>query len=243
MCRECVSVYTPPRWQVVRRRPQIWVGALIAIVSATLFAQVLDGVLEKGDLSVIDPVVEQRVPALRDGFLNVVADLLALLGSEVCLGVFAAALVFWVWTQWGDRLLAGVLAASMVVTAGLIVGVKDLVGRVRPEAWAVYGPPDPSPAFPSGHTVGTTVFLGLVAAVLCLRHRNLAVRVAAITSWALGSVAVGASRVYLGYHWATDVVAGLVIGVGVLALTAIAVDVLRVRRPGWSPAAAVESSA
>lgn len=229
--------------RTVLRRPLVWGGGLLLAACLALMAQLVDGVLEAGDLSAIDPLVEQRVPALRDGLLNVVADVLALLGSEVCLGVFAAALVFWVWAQWGDRLLAGVLAASMAVTAALIVGVKDLVGRVRPEAWAVYGPPDPSPAFPSGHTVGTTVFLGLVAAVLCLRHRNLAVRVAAITFWVLGSLAVGASRVYLGYHWTTDVVAGLVLGVGVLAVTAVVVDVLRVRRPSWSPARSAERSA
>lgn len=226
-------------WRTAWRRPAVAGGALLALVSVGLFAQLVDGVLERGDLSVIDPVVEQRVPALRDSVLNVVADVLALLGSEVCLGIFAAVLVFWVWTQWKDRLLAAVLTASMAVTAGLIVGVKDLVGRVRPASWAVYGPPDPSPAFPSGHTVGTTVFLGLVAGLVVLRWSSWWVRATALGGWVLGSVAVGASRIYLGYHWATDVVAGLVLGMGILALTIVAVDLLRHRRPSWTPAARI----
>lgn len=218
------------------------VSSFVLLASAALTAQLVDGVLEKGDLSLLDPVVEQRVPGLRDSTLTVVADLLTYLGSEVGIAIFAAVLVFWVWVQWRDRLLAAVLVGWMAATAALIVGVKHLVDRVRPAAWAVAGPLDTSPAFPSGHTLGTTVFLGLLAGVIALRFRSRWVRVAAVAGWMVGSLGVGASRVYLGYHWTTDVVAGLVMGVGVLAVTAVVVEALRVRCAGWSPTRVVEAA-
>ncbi|QIM22134.1 phosphatase PAP2 family protein [Phycicoccus sp. HDW14] len=212
-------------------------GSLLLIVSVVATAQLIDGVLEHGDLSIFDPVVERRVPGLRDSALTVVADLLTYLGSELSIAVFAAVLVLWVGVQWRDRRLASVLVAAMVATAGLIVGVKHLVNRLRPEAWATYGPPDGSPAFPSGHTLGTTVFLGLLAGVVIVRFRQRWVRVLAVGAWLIGSVGVGASRVYLGYHWTTDVLAGLAMGIGVLAVTAIAVEALRLRWTGWTPGA------
>ncbi len=67
------------------------------------------------------------------------------------------------------------------------------------------GPVDSSYSFPSGHTLGSAVLLGIVLLLLVPMIRARAPRVVAtagITALALG---IGLSRVYLGYHWASDV--------------------------------------
>jgi undecaprenyl-diphosphatase len=75
------------------------------------------------------------------------------------------------------------------------------------------------------------VFFGLAAALAMTRVRSARARAGIVAAWALASVAVGLSRIYLGYHWLTDVMAGWSIGLGVLALTALAWTALAARPP------------
>ena len=124
-------------------------------------------------------------------------------------------------------LLALVLSVPGVML--LNVGVKNLVQRARPHF------DDPvltltTYSFPSGHTAGATVFYGFLAAFLLSHPRAqpwrgwiLAVAVAMI-------VLVGVSRIYLGVHYLTDVVAALVEGVLWLAICLAGVRALWRRR-------------
>lgn len=108
------------------------------------------------------------------------------------------------------------------------------------------GPVDSSYAFPSGHTLNATVFFGLVAALALTRVRSRLGRVAVVLAWLGASLAVGASRLYLGYHWLTDVLAGWSIAAVVLSLAAIGYWLLRARRlratPDEDRAARVETA-
>jgi membrane-associated phospholipid phosphatase len=214
------------------RHRVLWVCAVAFAGSVAAAMQLTDGVLENGDLSRVDPIVAVAVPSERTSALTVVARFMDLVGSTAVVGALAVVLVVVLWFRVRDRVAAAWVAAAMGTAGILILGVKHLVGRVRPGADLVLGAVDTSPAFPSGHTLGTTVFLGLVAGLALTRSRSLAVRWVAVAGWLLGSVAMAASRVYLGYHWMTDVLAGLALGSAVLALTALAVvGARRGRRP------------
>ncbi|ROO86119.1 undecaprenyl-diphosphatase [Actinocorallia herbida] len=97
-------------------------------------------------------------------------------------------------------------AAIGVLLAGRLVryACAELLNRARPEQtdWAV---PAFGHAFPSGHTAGATIIAVLFVAAL----RGTGPR-ALVVGWALG---VGLTRVYLGVHWPTDVLAGFCFGV------------------------------
>lgn len=134
----------------------------------------------------------------------------------------------------------------MVASAALTLLVKTLVERTRPPTATMLGPVDSSYAFPSGHTLNATVFFGLVAALALTRVRSRLGRVAVVLAWLGASLAVGASRLYLGYHWLTDVLAGWSIAAVVLSLAAIGYWLLRARRlratPDEDRAARVETA-
>ncbi|MEQ1698497.1 MAG: phosphatase PAP2 family protein [Ilumatobacteraceae bacterium] len=104
----------------------------------------------------------------------------------------------------GELLLANVL--------------KLVVRRDRPNVLHLVGAHGFS--FPSGHTVSAAAAWTAVALVLG-RGRHRRVRAALAGGAALISVSVAASRALLGVHWLTDVLAGLAIGWGWFALTAI----------------------
>ncbi|MCZ7413217.1 MULTISPECIES: phosphatase PAP2 family protein [unclassified Streptomyces] len=132
---------------------------------------------------------------------------------------------------------AGWLATATLTAFAVQNGLKALTARERPQ-W-----PDPVDsarlyAFPSGHAMTATVVCGVLLVVV-LRHapaaglpggRRLRAAVAAVAVCSV--LGVGVTRVYLGVHWPSDVLAGWLFGGAVTA--ASAVPFLR-RRPGSGP--------
>jgi undecaprenyl-diphosphatase len=112
---------------------------------------------------------------------------------------------------------AVVVATAVGGSAFLIVAVKILVGRQRPGLVDRLGPPDTSYSIPSGHTLDSAVLLAVVVWLLWPTASRLA-RAGLVAGAIVLAVGVGASRVYLGYHWLTDVLASGLVAVGWLSL-------------------------
>ena len=119
--------------------------------------------------------------------------------------------------------------AILVATAGrpfLELGIKALVDRQRPgTSQLVRGR---GPSFPSGHVMASVALWGLVPAVVALYTHRRAVWWAVVGLMGVVVLSIAACRVYLGVHWATDAVAGLVVGAfGLAALDRLMVRVHR----------------
>lgn len=130
-----------------------------------------------------------------------------------------------------ERLHYWLLALAASVPGGMLVNVllKYSYQRVRPQfdaplvSLSTY-------SFPSGHTSGAMLFYGLLVAFLFSRVRAWPARVA-IVLLALALVAlVGLSRVYLGAHYLSDVLAAAAFGLAWLAVCVTATSTLRRHR-------------
>lgn len=186
-------------------------------VAGTAFVVLADSVAEGDGLSSLDPAVAADVIEHRTGALTMAAQLLTFLGSEVVVGVLAMALVVILLGRRGPK--PAILAAvAMAVSAGLTVGVKTTIGRARPGESDRLGPFDSSYSFPSGHTLNSTVLLGLVCLFLVPLMPRRRARLGAYGLSLLLAVGVGASRIYLGYHWTTDVLASWTLAVMTLTI-------------------------
>lgn len=212
--------------------------ALLAVVAlgVALTGLLADGARERGDLAAHDPSVTAWFVHARTPTLDAVAQVITMVGSEPSVGILTLLVVAWLVLSRRDWTSAVLFVGTMGMTAVVIKSLKHLVGRHRPPASDVLGPLDSSFAFPSGHALYTTVFFGLVAGLLLARTRSRAGRVLVVLGWVLASAVVGASRVYLGYHWLTDVVASWALAMAVLACAAAAWRVCR-EHPLPSPAA------
>jgi undecaprenyl-diphosphatase len=109
----------------------------------------------------------------------------------------------------------------MLGTVGLELFFKGAVGRLRPE----FVPHPSADSFPSGHTLAAAILgAGLVVVYLpvCRRAWQRAALFAGGVAWPL---LIGLSRIYLGRHYLTDVLGGLLLGVawvlGALALSLV----------------------
>nr|WP_230414945.1 phosphatase PAP2 family protein [Micromonospora tarapacensis] len=145
----------------------------------------------------------------------------------------AAALVLVIWLiRRGARRLA-VWVATTVLLGGLLGPLlKLLVGRHRPDL-ADPVAEAPGLAFPSGHALNAVLAAGVLVVVFLPRAGDrstarLAVRLGAL----LIALVTGLSRIALGVHWTSDVLAGWLLGVAVVAATSTAFAVWPRAWPG-----------
>ena len=113
-------------------------------------------------------------------------------------------------------LLAGILLSGM----GLSLTIKVWVGRPRPQ-WVAHLDDTSLQSFPSGHALNSTLFYLAVALLLAPFLRQRGERWALYAVAASLSVAIGVSRIALGVHYPTDVIAGWVIGAAWLWLCVV----------------------
>jgi len=230
----------PPVPRCSQRTLFFWAAGLLLAGDAlfwTLYAQVQT----TSGLVLLDGPVHDLVLAIRGPFLTalfgaVSAATSPLWMSVICVGFCAA---WWIRRRelWRPALLLFAMAFTVVVTGV----VKEWVDRPRPPARDFLLGPDDALSFPSGHTAGTAVFLFVLAYFLASRSGQRSTAVLAPAAALAGTLLVAFSRVYLGYHWMSDVLASLGLG---LAVTAVVVFADAVRRgPGGAVSGAAISGA
>lgn len=118
-----------------------------------------------------------------------------------------------------DRAVPALLAATVLGQFAVTNGIKEIVERARPDISRLTGFAGSS--FPSGHAAAAAATFAVVA-LLAGRRRSRPAR-AVIAGVAVAvAVIVAGSRVLLGVHWLTDVLAGLAVGWAWFALWSIA---------------------
>ncbi|MGZ0147740.1 phosphatase PAP2 family protein [Kribbella sp. WER1] len=208
------------------------VGLLFTLLGTIAFVVQADAAVEGDGLAAFDPQLTANFVAHRTDVLSFFARAITFVGQVpvlTALTVVVAGLIRLRIHRWRP---AVVLAAGMVGAALLTYVLKVLIGRHRPDAHLVIGTIDTGFSFPSGHTLSGTVFFGLLAALLWYTGVSRAVKIAGTALAVVLSIAMGLSRVYLGFHWATDVLAGWTVAVTWLGLLATVVHLVSSSRAG-----------
>jgi undecaprenyl-diphosphatase len=111
----------------------------------------------------------------------------------------------------GKKHMAGFLSCS--IASGLLVSLvlKDSYHRPRPDI-VPHGSAVVTTSFPSGHSMLSALTYLTLGALLARSYRRKRLKTYFLCLAALLSVLVGVSRVYLGVHWPTDVLAGWTAG-------------------------------
>jgi len=223
----------PRQWRFLGRRfaPGEAAGLTLTLGVATVlalgvsFGELLDNVLEGEGIAVADRPVLRFLAEHRQPWSVTAARVISDIGSPV--GAAVTAVVVGVALSWARRswlpLLVFALGAGGIGVINMTV--KRLVSRSRPPLdTAVLG--EQGFSFPSGHTVGTTVVWLLSAWMV--GHWVISGRAVGVAVWtgALLMIAmVGATRVYLGVHFPSDVLAGWALGAAWAATIALVVNV------------------
>ena len=181
------------------------VGLACAVIFLVLFALLAEEVLE-GHARQFDDTVRFFAHAHSSTQLTAIMRFLSVVGSPLVVTLFALAACIALWIA-GHRRRAILIA----VTAGggclLMWVLKIAFHRHRPEPFFDTRLPA-SYSFPSGHAMLSFCLCLSAAALFSANQKSRLVRVAIWVFWVSLSGAIGYSRIYLGVHYPSDVLAG-----------------------------------
>lgn len=202
------------------------VGVVVLVVSGLLFAMIAVNVMSGNALTLADAQVAEWLHTHSTPVLTQSLLVLTHLHDPITISFMVVLIALYM--IWKKRWYA-VAAIIFVVPGGMLLNLllKDLFHRARPTF------EDPlvlltTYSFPSGHVVATTVFYGVLAA-LSISQNSSSARSAFILSFAFAMVILVAfSRVYLGAHFLSDVLAAFLEGIAWLAFCLIAIRIYRI---------------
>lgn len=220
--------------RIGRQEVYLLLAALVFAVGVWSFINIADSVAE-GDIRSFDERLLQYFRQADDpvtligpkDLASIVRDITAL-GSVSVLTLITvfAALYLVLQRQW--RLLGLVLVAVLGGTLMLVL-VKEIFARTRPDLVPALMD-ESSYSFPSGHsTLSAVVYLSL-AVLLARLQSTKRLRIFIISAGLLVTALVGVSRVILGVHYPSDVLAGWSIGLAWAALCLFAAAFIEYRR-------------
>ena len=125
--------------------------------------------------------------------------------------------------QW--KLESYLMLGNLTLAGILIVTFKNIYQRPRPEILHLVE--EKGFSFPSGHSLAVTIMVGTLIVILSQRIKNTVWRKIVQILLSLYIVSVLVSRIYLGVHYPSDVIASLCVGLGVLFMEFPFYDKLR----------------
>ena len=189
-----------------------WIAAALAILGALAFFAIAEEVVEGDTLHLDERILiamraqgnpQQPIgPAwVEEAFRDFTG-----LGGVGVLSLLTLAILGYLWLRGMRRAALYVLLA---IGGGLLVSLALKAGFQRPRPDLIsHGSLVHTASFPSGHSMLAAIVYLTGGALLALVHERRAIRFYLIACAVVATVLVGISRVYLGVHWPTDVLAG-----------------------------------
>ena len=152
------------------------------------------------------------------GWLHAPMLAVTTLGQPAVMCVAAGAVMLYAWQNAKPNITYGLGVGVLAMLANSLL--KHFIHRTRPDTLYVSEMYFKTSSFPSGHAFGSTVICGLL---IYLSLKYLPEPWSVVAAWGLGVFIflVGISRIYLGAHYPTDVIAGWILGSIVAALIVV----------------------
>jgi membrane-associated phospholipid phosphatase len=217
------------RWFGTRLDPKqptgllLSVGLVLAFTFFIGFSNVLQDVWFKEPLTQIDTRVVNLVPTIRTTmqtqffrFVTFTANV-----ETILLLVGLTAGILWYKRQ---RVAAGLIVVVLLIEEVCALVLKDVVGRSRPEQSLSLIRED-SFSFPSGHVLSAAVIFGFIAYLIYRSVKSSLLRLFIILGYTLAVAMVAISRIYLGVHYPSDVLASMLFGAAIVTLTITGIEI------------------
>jgi undecaprenyl-diphosphatase len=197
------------------RHPAVWFAASLLTWVALLGMVLTREGLAEDDGPLLGWLVRHRGPgwtALMEAVSSPVTS--TVIPAAALTATLAMSLAARAWRP----LATVVLATGGAATSGVVL--KALVRRARPPVGTMLGVPETGWGFPSNHTLVTAALAGAVVLVVWRATPRRGARVTALAAGVAAAALMGLSRLYVGDHWLTDVLAAYAVAGAVVAAVA-----------------------
>ncbi len=188
---------------------RLFAGLILAVVALAFFGWLADEVFE-GDTKNFDASVRDYVHGFAAPALTSAMEFFSLVGSPLFLTILGL-IVVGIFIYQKHKRAVVLFLIGMAGELLLDTLLKLFFKRARPEAFFGYALPS-SYSFPSGHALGSLCFFGILAWLVTARIKN---KIGKTLIWLTAIfliLSIGISRIYLGVHYPSDVLAGFSTG-------------------------------
>jgi len=181
-----------------------WIIFAIALV---IFLAIAEDVFEQEIMKIDTIAYTFAVETLRTDWLTNIMNFITNLGS------LYAFIVICLLTEMilKNKKIGIIMFGNLALIYGVNVLLKHIVQRPRPDGYRLIA--ESGYSFPSGHSMTSTAFYGLIIYFICTNIKNKKIRYTLCTLLSILIILIGFSRVYLGVHYASDVIAGALVSI------------------------------
>lgn len=197
------------------------IGLGLSMLFLALFSEIAEEALEQEAWS-FDTSIVSFFKSIENETLDIIMIVITELGSVWFLTAFSIAAILHLWLRQKDKW--GILFFIIAVGGGGILTklLKNLYERgrpsINPEIDAI------GFSFPSGHSMGSLIFYGFIIYFVVRSRMNKLIKGLAISFMVVLVLLIGTSRIYLGAHFPSDVLAGFIAGTIWLLLSILALE-------------------
>jgi undecaprenyl-diphosphatase len=214
MGKPAIGVGVKGEWLALVLRWGWWVAIGVALILVAAFVELSEEVAGGGEeasrILGADAAILQFAVRLRQPWLNGLAMDLTAIGSPLVVALFTLTFGALLVVK-GDRRGATLLVGSSLASALLTVVVKNILERPRPDL-APRLVEVTGLSYPSGHSLASAAAYVTAALVVARHAPRLPERMGIVAFTGVIVLLIGASRVYLGVHYPSDVLAGILLG-------------------------------
>jgi len=187
----------------------LFFGMALAVAALFFFAWMADEIME-GDTLRFDEYIRGFVHQFAFPALSILMQIASFLGSTLFLLLFGIGVVIILYLN-KHRRGAVIFTITTIGSSLLLVSLKLAFRRVRPEPFFDSILPA-SYSFPSGHSLASFCFYGALATIITVRIEKLWLKTLVWLAAVILILLIGISRIYLGVHYPSDVLAGFAVG-------------------------------
>lgn len=197
----------------------------ILLVFLILFLIILKDIFDDQVVQMDNMIYQLVVNSLRTEKITPMLKIITELGGVY----FLVTTVILSWFMIKNKRIALIISANLILSTILNISIKNIIQRPRPEGYRLIL--ESGYSFPSGHAMASMAFYGLLIYMIGKNVKLKPLKYTLIGLLSLIIFSIGLSRIYLGVHYASDVLGGFCLSIAYLVVfTTITKSMLKIQR-------------
>lgn len=199
-----------------------WIILLICVI---IFYAILEDIFEYEKLKLDIIIYNIIVLKLRTESLTKIMGILTNFGGAYML--IGLAIMITIFSK--NKKTAFIIDLNLIIITIFNLILKNIIQRPRPEGYRLIA--ESGYSFPSGHSMISMAFYGLIIYMIWKTMKNKKLRNIVCVLITILVILIGISRIYLGVHYASDVIGGFVVSIAYLIVyVSITKTILKIER-------------
>lgn len=185
---------------------------IILLICVIILIAIMEDIFEKETLFIDLFIYKLIVLSMRNNVLTFIFKIITNLGGAYCLIIIAILCAIFI----KNKKIAFAMPVNLILSTMLNLMLKNIVERPRPIGYRLID--ETGYSFPSGHSMISAAFYGLIIYFIWKNVKNTKLKYISCILLAVLILLIGISRIYLGVHYASDVLGGFTISIAYLII-------------------------